>query len=238
MSYFEPKSAEDQKTTNGSRADKASSTRKSSTRRRRISDVLPFTARLPQHDLYYHFRKSDLKSRREDYTYDYEYVSPLAMCKDVPFRDEFSIRWMWGIGERLYTVLNNLMEVESDPYLRKKHQKNLRLYQGLKKAVTFDIEGLLKLLQEAIEMGGAITRPQSSEEYATLFRTIGIPPIHRDLDLTLQIAHVSFHELDVRFVVVGNQDPTGLLTRIGSHGANSTPFRCLATSPLIVKGVT
>lgn len=148
-------------------------------RRRGLTDAIPFLPRLPQHDLWYRFRKSDLKDRQEDYEYDYDYVSPLAMCKDVPFRDEFSVTWMWEIGERLLTVLSNLMEVESDPYLRSRHEQNSKLFEGMKQAASLNIEGVLKVLQDAIEMGGTITRAQTSEEFATLFRTIGIPPIHR-----------------------------------------------------------
>lgn len=147
---------------------------------RRLLDYLPGFPRLPQHEYFRSQRKRDLRWRQSDYEYSHDYVSPLAMCKDVPFRDEFAIRWMWAIGERMFGVLDNLMQVEADPYLRRKHERNRHFFRGLKKAVTFDIEGVLRTLQEAIEMGGAITRAESVEEFATLFRTIGFPPIHRD----------------------------------------------------------
>lgn len=146
----------------------------------KLADYVPFLPRLPQHDRYAKSRKKELACRQSVYEYSFEYVSPLAMCKDIPFRDKFSIRWMWEIGERLYSVLGNLLEVQSDPYLREKHSKSRNLFKGLKNAATFDIEGMLKTIQDAVEMGGAITRAESIEEYATLFRTIGLPPIHRD----------------------------------------------------------
>jgi arachidonate 15-lipoxygenase len=145
-----------------------------------IAECIPFLPRLPKEDRYLRSRKKDLKNRQAAYQYNFDYVSPLALCKDVPFRDEFSIKWMWEISERLFSVLNNLLEVESDPYLRDRHHKNLNLFQGLKRAATFDVEGMIKMIQEAVEMGGAITHAESIEEYATMFRTIGLPPIHRD----------------------------------------------------------
>ena len=70
------------------------------------------TAFLPQHDKRAKKRAKDLKSRQHDYHYNYEYVSPLAMCDDVPFRDEFSVRWLMSLGGRLMTVLRNLLDVE------------------------------------------------------------------------------------------------------------------------------
>ena len=146
----------------------------------KLSNFVPYLPRLPQKDLYYKSRKRELKSRQSDYEYDFDYVSPLAMCKDIPFRDQFSINWGFEIAQRMYGVLDNLMEVESDPYLKSRHDTNLSFFKGLKKAATFDIKGLIKTLQDAIEMGGAITRPESIEEFATMFRTIGLPPIHRE----------------------------------------------------------
>ena len=138
------------------------------------------TSFLPQTSIEARRRQRDLAARQAEYQYNYEYVSPLAMCDHVPFRDEFAARWVIEIGKRLLAVLANIAEINRDPHLRASHERLNRVFEGISEAATFDLEGLLQTLQSAIEMGGALTRPQSYEEYATLFRMIGLPPIHRD----------------------------------------------------------
>ena len=179
------------------------------------------TAFLPQNDPNANRRQKELTARQKEYEYCYDYVSPLALVKDVPFRDEFSIRWMTGLGQRLLVVLENLTHVESIPELREKHQKQYKLFQGLAKAVTFNIPGMLDVLQGAIEMRGAFTRPESYDDYAKLFYKIGLPPIHRDYRLDEVFAELRLAgpnpivikqvaELDDRFPVTDDHFRTAL----------------------------
>jgi arachidonate 15-lipoxygenase len=179
------------------------------------------TAFLPQNDPHAKRRQKELTSRQSEYEYCYDYVSPLALVEHVPFRDEFSIKWMTELGQRLLVVLENLASVEHIPEIRAHHQKQHKLFQGMVKAVTFDVPGLLEVLQSAIEMRGGFTRPSSYNDYAKLFHNIGLPPVHRDYrqdqvfaDLRLagpnptMIKKVS--ELDDRFPVTDEHFRTAL----------------------------
>lgn len=179
------------------------------------------TAFLPQNDPHAKRRQKELTARQSDYQYCYDYVSPLALVEDVPFRDEFSIKWMAGLGERLLVVLENLAHVENIPEIREHHQKQHKLFQGLVKAVTFDIPGMLDVLQGAIEMRGGITRPDSYDDYAKLFHHIGLPPVHRDYRLDDVFAQMRLAgpnptmikqvaELDDRFPVTDEHFRTAL----------------------------
>lgn len=148
------------------------------------------TAFLPQNDPRSGRRQKELSARQTIYEYNYDYVSPLAIVDHVPFRDEFSIKWMIGLGERLLAVLDNLASVEEDPNIRHHHQKQHKMLSAMVKAVTFDIPGVLNVLQSAIEMRGGFTRPESFDDYSKLFHKIGLPPVHRDCCLDSNFAQM------------------------------------------------
>jgi arachidonate 15-lipoxygenase len=138
------------------------------------------TAFLPQHDPLRLRRKLDLQARRAIYQYNYTYVSPLAMVEDVPFTDEFSVTWLVQVADRILKILANRIELDGDRTRRELHQKMRDVFLRLVRATTLDASGLIRTIRETLEKESAARRPQSLEDYASLFRTIGLPAISRD----------------------------------------------------------
>jgi arachidonate 15-lipoxygenase len=144
------------------------------------------TAFLPQHEPFFPglFRKLRLMWDRRLYQYDYTHVAPLAILKDLPITDQFSFDWLVEVSKRIITSLENRAELELGEQIRLSHSDKLNLLNklvGLGETSIFEIK---KLVTEALHFDGRFGAPatpaQSLKEYAELFRTIGLPPIHKD----------------------------------------------------------
>lgn len=142
------------------------------------------SAFLPQHDPARADRDAALESARQQYAYNYTHVSPLALVDRVPRHDEFTYGWMKVMGERILTTLDNEAHLTRADrfaeFLRGKHSWLSALI-----ADGFEILGGLKtLVADALKFSGrhdaTPARPKSLDDYAQLFRKIGLPPISRD----------------------------------------------------------
>ncbi len=136
---------------------------------------------LPQHDPDHDDRTEELEEAREEYQWNHEYVSPLAMVEKVPGKDNslFSLRWVAKVLDKLLDILANRAEDDDD---KEKHrafrhtQKNLGTSRANPEATVNEVIGTIKR-----SMAKAVSdRPQSLDDYAEMFRAIGLPPIAKD----------------------------------------------------------
>lgn len=135
---------------------------------------------LPQSDPNPERRERVLNSRQDDYQYNYTYVSPLAMVERVPLRDQFSLKWLHEVVKRVLTVIANHIEYEGDPARLADEHKYHSLIREIGESATTDARGLVRSVRAAIDREARCIRPKSLDDYADLFRKIGLPAIHRD----------------------------------------------------------
>lgn len=136
---------------------------------------------LPQHDPHPGRRSSDLATGQSKYVYNYTHVSPLAIADRVPWHDEFSFKWVETVSEHVLIALANRAEMAKDQHSRDHH---LAKHSLLKKLVAIgetalhDIRHLVsEALRFEVRVGARPERPESLEDYGSLFRTIGLPPV-------------------------------------------------------------
>jgi arachidonate 15-lipoxygenase len=140
------------------------------------------SAFIPQHDPDPARRAASLDDARRQFRFNYTYVSPLAIVERVPIHHEFTHEWMKVVGERVLNSLANQAELEGEThfaeFLRAKHSL---LGKALGLAADLFVGVLREVVSEALKFTGRATavpgRPTALADYATLFRTIGLPPV-------------------------------------------------------------
>lgn len=135
---------------------------------------------LPQHDPDPEARREDLDRRRRQYQYCYDYISPLAMIKDVPIHEQPSLDWLLMFTDRALDLLGNLIENEKDKKVLARHRRRKARFKelaGLKKP---NVKKLLEYLEDYIAKTLPSIRPRSVDFYAEIFRKIELPAIHKD----------------------------------------------------------
>lgn len=142
------------------------------------------TAFLPQHDPLRITRAAGLDLARMAYRYDYTHVSPLAMVEHVPVLDDFSHGWMLQVADQVLQGLANMSELDEDRNNRDFHLAQRSLLISLVQRVDADFTAIRRLIAEALRFDGRIgavpRRAESLDEFAGLFRKIGLPPVSRD----------------------------------------------------------
>jgi arachidonate 15-lipoxygenase len=139
------------------------------------------SAFLPQRDPNRAARAGDLQAAQQNYQFNYTYVSPLAVVERVPWHDEFSFHWIKTVAETVVTTLANRAEVDAGEHAGTYHATKHSFLRNLIKAGPELLHGVKQIVCDALRFEGRIgarpTRAQSLEEYAGLFRAIGLPPI-------------------------------------------------------------
>lgn len=141
------------------------------------------SAFLPHHDQRPVDRAADLEKNRKTYQYCYTHVSPLALVERVPIHDEFSFAWMAAVAERILVGLANRTELELDPFHKHYHQTHHGLLSRMLSVGAEVAGGLKRLIYDALKfgrIGARPDRPTALTDYASLFRTIGLPPVSKD----------------------------------------------------------
>lgn len=124
-------------------------------------------------------RQEALDKARQEYQFRYDtYVSPLAICKEVPKRDTILPLWLVKVAESALTILANHIELEADKKTRDEHWSRLEHYKKHMGTSSFKLGEVLKYLEESI-IKATRDSGNSLEEYSDLFRAIKLPPIHR-----------------------------------------------------------
>jgi arachidonate 15-lipoxygenase len=132
------------------------------------------------------------------YEYDYTHVAPLAILKELPIEDEFSFQWLKAVSERAVAVAANRAEIELDATAKVEIEKRRSLLGKLldigdssvhriKDLVDEDARSVLDakgLIIEDLRFDGRFGAPpraaKTLQDYADLFRKLGLPPIVKD----------------------------------------------------------
>jgi arachidonate 15-lipoxygenase len=142
------------------------------------------SAFLPLRDPNHPAREICLQSSRQLYTYNYTHVSPLALLERVPCKDEFSVKWMTKIAERIMVVLENRAELEIHDDFREFNFSLRRLYSQIVSDAETLVHGLSRLVSHALRFeprAGSLPLPASQlDAFASLFRRIDLPPVAKD----------------------------------------------------------
>ncbi|MFO0802378.1 MAG: lipoxygenase family protein [Gemmataceae bacterium] len=142
------------------------------------------SAFLPLQDPDHPAREIFLRAAREEYRYNYTHVSPLAILDRVPFKDEFSVGWLMDMAKRVAVVFANRAELELHDELKALHHGIRGLLGRLVSDAEAAVRGLKRMVGDALRFDGRITAhptpPRQLEDYAELFRAIGLPPVAKD----------------------------------------------------------
>jgi len=135
---------------------------------------------LPQNDPRPVARRLQLLLEQRLYQYEYSYISPLAMLRQVPLSEQFSQQFLVLLGSRILDLLENLLARRGEPRALSSLRTSRRMFDDAAGASTVNAPRLLDVLQTAIGARASEGRPHRLEDYAALFRTIGLPPIAED----------------------------------------------------------
>jgi arachidonate 15-lipoxygenase len=144
------------------------------------------TAFLPQHEPYIPglLRKFRLWSSRSSYQYDYTHVSPLAILKELPIQDEFSFSWLEVVSVRVLEVTANHADLELEAQAKADHGKKHTLLRDLLEIGEASVLEIKDMICAALRFDGRFSAPAKAaktlQEYADLFRAVGLPPIAKD----------------------------------------------------------
>ncbi|HMF13291.1 MAG TPA: hypothetical protein VKE94_13330, partial [Gemmataceae bacterium] len=138
------------------------------------------TAFLPQYDPAPGYRGAALKQTRGEYQYNHTYLSPLTVVEQVPIREEFSWRWIVQMCERVLKMVENHIRVDGDPQRRAAHQERHNWFSDLVRTAACDMRGIMRLVKETLGSIPVGERLESLDDFAAVFRAIGLPPIASD----------------------------------------------------------
>lgn len=127
-------------------------------------------------------RNLGLRVRRQLYQYDYTHVSPLAILKDLPIHDDFSLQWLRVCGARVMDALDNRAKLEVDSVLADQAKRRLDLLRDLARlenALEFKLH-VVDVLKFDKRVGAPAVPAKTLQDYADLFRSFGLPPIAKD----------------------------------------------------------
>ncbi|HEV3144466.1 MAG TPA: lipoxygenase family protein [Gemmataceae bacterium] len=143
------------------------------------------TAFLPHQDPNPKLRERRLRRCRRRYRFNHAHVSPLAIIDRVPARERFGFGWLQHVARQVRTVIRNRMLLEGDSRSAVQLEKQYRLLTRiLQTQAVYFASALQHFVYEALVFRPrveTVRRPEILEEYATLFRAIGLPPVRDDL---------------------------------------------------------
>lgn len=129
-------------------------------------------------------RQAGLTTARQEYQFSYTHVSPLALLDRVPVRDEFSARWVIHMGEKVLAALANRAELELLEAFRDYHKSHHGLLSHLLGAAETAVHGIKRVVADFLKfegrIGAAPVPAQTLDDYARVFRAIGLPPVSKD----------------------------------------------------------
>jgi arachidonate 15-lipoxygenase len=140
------------------------------------------TAFLPQFDPRPGPRDRRLGRARRRFCFCHTHISPLAVIDRLPARQQFPTVWVQRTARQVLVSLQNQLQIRRDARLARR----LRVLERLLARAGAGAVGLrLRLfVADTLRFRGDVhrpaRRPEQLEEYAQLFRTIGLPPIARD----------------------------------------------------------
>lgn len=144
------------------------------------------TAFLPHEDPYPRLRQHRLNRDRRRYQFCHTHVSPLAIVKRVPPRERFAFGWLVQAAKHVRVILRNRLVLEGDSRAAIQLEKDYKVLTGiLRSRAGYFASALRHFVYEALVFHPRdehARRPEVLEEYAAMFRAIGLPPVAADLD--------------------------------------------------------
>jgi arachidonate 15-lipoxygenase len=144
------------------------------------------TAFLPHEDPYPRLRERRLDQARRRYQFCHTHVSPLAIVKRVPARERFAFGWLVQAAKHVRVIIRNRLVLEGDSRAAVRLEKDYKVLTGiLRSRAGYFASALRHFVYEALVFNPRderARRPEVLEEYAALFRAIGLPPVAADLD--------------------------------------------------------
>ena len=140
------------------------------------------SAFLPRFDPNPESRQAALDRSRSLYAYNFTHVSPLALLDRVPIDQEFSSQWLLNVGRTVAVALGNRLELEGEkPFAEVFRSKVKALEHVIGLGSQMFVGVLHEIVLEALRFRGRASaqpdRARSLEDYAALFRSIGLPPV-------------------------------------------------------------
>lgn len=148
------------------------------------------TPLLPQDDPKPDARKKALAKSQQEYQYDLTSFAPCSRAASFPARDGFTFEWLAEAAERALEVADNHVAVEvAEGRSAGKSAKHILIASLVSKAFS-EIDGLIKIVEEAL--GGAEDTGsfKSLDGFAGLFQTIKAPAIAADWRSDLTFAQM------------------------------------------------
>jgi len=143
------------------------------------------TAFLPHEDPYPRLRQRRLDRARKRYQLCHTHVSPLAIVRRVPPRERFAFGWLVQAARHVRVVIRNRLLLEGDSRAAVRLEKDYKVLTGiLRSRAAYFASALRHFVYEALVFRPRdehARRPEAIEEYAALFRAIGLPPVAADL---------------------------------------------------------
>lgn len=144
------------------------------------------TAFLPHEDPYPRLRDRRLRWARRRYRHCHTHVCPLAIVRRVPPRERFAFGWLVQAARHVRVVIRNRLMLEGDSRAAVRLEKDYKVLTGiLRSRAGYFASALRHFVYEALVFRPRVEharRPEVIEEYAALFRAIGLPPIADDLN--------------------------------------------------------
>src|SRR3954452_23621336 len=148
--------------------------------------AVPMTAFLPHEDPYPRLREKRLNRARKCYQFCHTHVSPLAIAHRVPTRHRFAFVWLVQAAKHVRVVIRNRLLLEGDSRAAVRLEKDYKVLTGiLRSRAGYFASALRHFVFEALVFRPRdehARRPEAIEEYAALFRAVGLPPVAADLD--------------------------------------------------------
>ncbi|HTU18388.1 MAG TPA: lipoxygenase family protein [Gemmataceae bacterium] len=138
------------------------------------------TAFLPQYDPDPKYRETTLEQARAEYQYNHTYLSPLALIEKVPKKEEFSWKWMIHLAEGVLKIVENHRDVARHPAHRAAHHARHCWLSELIRTASFDFEAIAGVVRETLGSIPVAEGADCPEDFAALFRAIGLPAIEKD----------------------------------------------------------
>jgi arachidonate 15-lipoxygenase len=139
-------------------------------------------------------RQRQLQSARQEYRYNYTHVSTLAVADVLPMQEGVHLEWFFQVSEKVLVSLDNRASLEFGSEVAKVHRsKRARLHslklRGL--AAAAEIRDLVRgALRFDVRVGASPNPAKTLQDYADLFRSIGLPPISKDFQNDAAFAHM------------------------------------------------
>jgi arachidonate 15-lipoxygenase len=117
-----------------------------------------------------------------EYIWNYTYLSPLAMAAFPPPADFPTFEWILKVAESVVEAALNSIDFEADSATKSKIIEKTKALQNSIETRTIQIAAVQDLVSDITAFGSiqSSDRPKSIDDYARLFRVIGLPAVASD----------------------------------------------------------